>query len=337
MWLSIIIPLYNCAPYIGTCLDSILQQGLGEDEYEVVVIDDGSTDNGAEVVNAYSAQHSNIRLVQQEKGGVSAARNRGIDEAHGEYIEFIDADDRLLPNGIRTLRDSYLGDGQYPDMITMGMYTVDRYYDAEKYEHIAPHRMFFEGTLRDFGMQHPFGWSSVSRIIKRTTLLESGVRFQPFIISEDVFFVLQLFKALPHATMRATDLNFYRYTVRKGSAVNTRTPRHSSCVVDGYIRLYQIVGRMRDESIYPAERFSGDMRHFQSDTIIRLLTSHFNLAGIRLLLAQAYDNGLFPMLSAKGRWGKIVNCFAGHPFMTWLASLPMSVFYPIIKPWIRRN
>ena len=50
MWLSIIIPLYNCAPYIGTCLDSILQQGLAEYEYEVIVVDDGSTDGGADLV-----------------------------------------------------------------------------------------------------------------------------------------------------------------------------------------------------------------------------------------------------------------------------------------------
>ena len=137
MWLSIIIPLYNCAPYIGTCLDSILQQGLAADEYEVVVIDDGSTDGGGDLVERdYCQRHPQIRLVRQSNGGAAAARNRGISEARGEYIEFVDADDRLLPGGIATLRDAYLSDGRRPDMVSMGMYTVDRYYDPARFEHI---------------------------------------------------------------------------------------------------------------------------------------------------------------------------------------------------------
>ena len=337
MWLSIIIPLYNCAPYIGTCFDSILQQGLGEEEYEVVVVDDGSTDGGDEVVRGYARQHPNIRLVSQENGGVSAARNRGISEARGEYIEFVDADDRLLPGGIATLRDSYLSDSKRPDMISMGMYTVDRYYDAKRYEHIAPHRILFEGTFLDYGQKHSFGWSSVSRIIKRQTLVESGVRFKPYSISEDVLFMMELFQALPKATLCVTNLDFYRYTVRKGSAVNTRTRSHSVRVVDGYINLNDIVGKMRDHSIYPAKRFDNDLLHFQCATFVRLMTSHMHLSDIRTLLAKANADGLYPMRPDTGRFAKIVNWLARHPHTAWLMSLPMSFLYPIVKPWIRRN
>ena len=336
MWLSIIIPLYNCAPYIGTCLDSILQQGLAADEYEVVVIDDGSTDGGAEVVNAYSAQHPNIRLVQQENGGVAAARNRGISEARGEYIEFVDADDRLLPGGIATLRDCYLNDGR-PDMVSMGMYTVDRYYDPARFEHINDHRTLFRGTFLDFAQQHSFGWSSVSRIIKRQTLLDSGVRFKGYAISEDVLFIMSLFEALPHATIVATNLSFYRYMVREGSALTNTSRDHNLRAINGYIDLFGIVSRMRDRSVYPKERFAGDLFQFQRASFIRLVTSHMRLADVRTLLAKAHEAGLFPLPDASGRFECAVNWFSTRPFAAWLTSLPLRYLYPIVKPWIRRN
>lgn len=97
MFLSFIIPLYNAARFISVALDSIYQNSLDENEYEVVVIDDGSTDNGAEVVKKYAEGHRNLRLLQQPNKGASAARNRGIEEARGLYVWFVDADDRINP------------------------------------------------------------------------------------------------------------------------------------------------------------------------------------------------------------------------------------------------
>ena len=93
LWLSYIIPLYNCGAYIGAFLNSVLAQGLEADEYEVIVVNDGSTDDGGEIVAQYCREHSNFQLIEKENGGVSSARNRGIDEARGEYIYFMDADD----------------------------------------------------------------------------------------------------------------------------------------------------------------------------------------------------------------------------------------------------
>ena len=338
MWLSIIIPLYNCAPYIGTCLDSILQQGLAADEYEVVVIDDGSTDGGGDLVERdYCQQHPQIRLVRQDNGGAAAARNRGISEARGEYIEFVDADDRLLPGGIATLRDAYLADGRRPDMVSIGMYTVDRYYDPANFEHINDYRTLFEGTFLDFGHQFQFGWSSVSRIIKRQTLLDSGVRFKGYAISEDVLFVMSLFEALPQATIIATNLSFYRYMVREGSALTNTGRNHNLRAINGYIDLFGIVSRMRDRSVYPKERFEGDLFQFRRASFIRMVTSHLRLSDVRTLLAKAHEAGLFPLPEAPGRFERAVNRLTPHPLATWLVSLPLRYIYPIVKPWIRRN
>lgn len=93
--LSYIIPLYNTEDYILRCLRSLLDQGFNPDEYEIVVVDDGSTDGGRALVQSFAADHPQVRLICQQNAGVSAARNAAIDAARGRYLQFVDSDDYL--------------------------------------------------------------------------------------------------------------------------------------------------------------------------------------------------------------------------------------------------
>lgn len=88
---SIIIPVYNVAPYLGKCIDSILKQNYKG--YEVLLIDDGSTDESGSICDDYEEMDRRVRVVHQMNCGLSAARNRGIEDAQGEYIIFLDSDD----------------------------------------------------------------------------------------------------------------------------------------------------------------------------------------------------------------------------------------------------
>ena len=93
--LSFVIPLYNCEKYIIACLDSICRSNLEEAIYEIIVVDDGSRDHSLSFALDYAAQHANIKVITQNNAGASTARNRGLSEAVGRYIWFVDADDRV--------------------------------------------------------------------------------------------------------------------------------------------------------------------------------------------------------------------------------------------------
>lgn len=94
--ISVIIPVYNTKQYLQSCLDSILAQTYTD--LEILFIDDGSTDGSSELLDAFGAQDGRIRVIHQKNGGVCAARNRGIQEARGDYLSFIDSDDTLEPD-----------------------------------------------------------------------------------------------------------------------------------------------------------------------------------------------------------------------------------------------
>lgn len=104
MKVSIVIPVYNKSEYISPCLESLLQQDF--DSFEIIAVDDGSTDDSGRICDEKAAQDARIRVIHTENGGVTAARKKGVEQAQGKCIMFVDADDRLLPGAIKTLYDA---------------------------------------------------------------------------------------------------------------------------------------------------------------------------------------------------------------------------------------
>ena len=103
MKLSVVIPLYNKEKYIDRCLKSLLTQDVSLNEYEIVIVDDGSTDTGSFICKGYMEKYSNIHFFSQENAGPSAARNRGLEATNGDYIYFLDADDYIAKNVLTSI------------------------------------------------------------------------------------------------------------------------------------------------------------------------------------------------------------------------------------------
>ena len=103
---SIIIPVYNVAPYLGECLDSVLAQTISN--WEAICVDDGSTDGCGIVLDEYAAKDGRFRVIHQANGGVSAARNAALDMARGEWLSFLDADDWIEDSYLKDLHEAAL-------------------------------------------------------------------------------------------------------------------------------------------------------------------------------------------------------------------------------------
>lgn len=101
--LSIIVPVYNVEKWLLRCLNSLYNQNISEDEFEVIVVNDGSPDNSLQIANDFARTHINVVVVSRENGGLAAARNTGIEAATGKYVWFVDSDDHVERNCIGTL------------------------------------------------------------------------------------------------------------------------------------------------------------------------------------------------------------------------------------------
>ncbi len=177
--ISIIVPVYNVEKYLTQCLDSLLDQGLSAEEYEIICINDGSKDCSLKILQEYESKHSNIVVIDKENGGVSSARNAGIERAKGEYIWFIDADDwiarKCLGDLVKILKD------KSPSWLLVKICLVQ-----EENEYI-----FSTGMLDELntGTEFPKSGSIVGTIAKRKIIDDNDIRFRmDFMYGEDSLF-----------------------------------------------------------------------------------------------------------------------------------------------------
>lgn len=131
MRLSIIVPIYKVENYLHKCVDSLLQQDLSPEEYEIILVDDGSPDGCGAICDNYASQYCNIKVIHRPNGGLSAARNSGINDAQGDYVQFVDSDDYLEPSVLKTLIEKM--DADHLDILRFNYQNVN-----ERYEVFAP-------------------------------------------------------------------------------------------------------------------------------------------------------------------------------------------------------
>lgn len=221
MRFSIIIPAYNAEAYLQRCLDSIFSQEF--DDYEVIVINDGSTDRTAALLEEYSSIHPNLQVLTQSNHGMSTARNRGIDKAKGEYILFVDSDDRLCPDALATLAPHLNGE----DIICFGtqIYNESRgiYTDnpIQPTTTIPGWDYFNLYRLKSTPVHFVCIWQ---RVYRRGFLKENSLHFVDGLRrAEDDLFTTMAF--LSAKQVKSIAGCFYIYTVRQGSITRSSDPK----------------------------------------------------------------------------------------------------------------
>ena len=191
---SFIIPVYNCENYLAACVESILAAGC--DDCEVILVNDGSTDGSHMVCDELAGNHSQVRVIHKKNGGVSTARNAGIDAARGEYLVFVDGDDTLDPEKLKAMMDSFQESAA--DLAIFGI-SFDFYKNGTCYrtdELYYPH----DGILTASQWQNSFAElyganavsSSCTKVFRRKLLEEHRIRFsEKMFLYEDFEFVLR--------------------------------------------------------------------------------------------------------------------------------------------------
>ena len=194
MKLSIIVPVFNVEEYIRPCLESILRQGLDNDCFEIIIINDGTPDKSMEVISDIIETHQNIQVINQENQGLSIARNNGLEKASGEYILFVDSDDLLIDNCVPFLLDKAIS--SKADLIVADFMKKN----DEEIENLGKtfkqkdgetkERTGTELFLYDLYPYHCYIWRTIYR---RDFLNQNNLRFIPHIIFEDIPFTHQCY------------------------------------------------------------------------------------------------------------------------------------------------
>ena len=189
--LSIIIPVYNVEKYLRRCLDSVMSQSFRD--YELLLVDDGSSDSYGAICDEYAVRDERIRVFHKTNGGVSSARNVGLEHAKGEWIYFVDADDEVLPCGLQALVS---GIQDNVDVVMGGLQKCDEegntIYEMEKGLEFLSKK---DGILINYGASKVcvgnWGWMTI-RLFRNSIIREHQLHFDPDVVyNEDELFIVR--------------------------------------------------------------------------------------------------------------------------------------------------
>lgn len=233
--ITIIIPVYKVEQYIRQCLDSIFAQTFVD--WECLLIDDGSPDNSGVICDDYAKKDSRFRVIHKENGGVSSARNIGLDYAKGELISFIDSDDtvnnQFLSYLLELLGDNDIASGGYNKLHRSELKDQD-------FDYKSIMKLTIKESIVDFYRPYNYKFNAyiVDKIFKRSIIDENKIRFREDIhIKEDGLFLMQyLVHCKGCCNLSMTPI--YNYITTEGSAMNSLSSNYNPKIVDSlYARI----------------------------------------------------------------------------------------------------
>lgn len=222
---SVIVPVLNAGEYLQTCIESIMKQKYGV--FEILLIDNGSTDGSREICERYAKEHENIRVLYQQEKGVSAARNMGIEEAQGEYLVFVDADDYVLGEEALELMAGSLEQsgadiavGHYIRLWNGKMFPADSHGSIQMADRDSS-KFWFEGFFS--GGVLSYVWCKMYRL---SFLKKHMIRFGGYNYAEDKMFNFICYVC----GAKYSFVEKFIYVYRKNDDSVSNTYREDSCV-----------------------------------------------------------------------------------------------------------
>lgn len=212
--LSIIIPVYNVERYIRDCLESIFKQGLSDNVFEIILVNDGTPDNSIGVISDFVDDHDNVIVLNQKNQGVSIARNAGLEKSQGKYVYFMDPDDLLVDDALSILLPKAI-----ESSVDVLMTDHRRFNDGDDYESLIHVTQQYSGCkktgeqayIEDLSPYECYIWKM---IIKRSFLYEKNIFFKPFGYEDTLFCQECLIQA---RNVIKADLFLCAYRLRSGS------------------------------------------------------------------------------------------------------------------------
>lgn len=295
---SVIVPVYNVEKFLSTCLDSLLNQGLGTDEYEIILVNDGSKDGSLSICEKYREIYSNITVYSQENQGVSKARNFGLSKARGKWVMFVDSDDFICKNSLRYLLDHYCSE-EFDGIRFWTRIRSDAKFDRE---------MSCEGEVRFIGTGYEFienfGLDTfcISYVYKRSFLTRNNIHFSPYRIGEDFLFASQFLLANPRIC--STSSIAYQYLIHPGSASTSRDKVHARrCAYDHLEVNKVLINQLNNIKQLLPKVFEKGKETIQGKLLLifsRILSSDINSKEFRQIIKEQKEIGIIPLSGLEG-------------------------------------
>ncbi len=203
--ISVIIPAYNLEDHLGEMLESLAHQSF--EDYEAIIVDDGSEDDSSSVALRFVARDSRFRLVRQENQGVSEARNRGLDEATGKYLIFFDGDDYVYEHALEKMHDAIVR-----DKCDMAVGIMETFSDGKAEVNKASERLAGKKHIAPRDVAFIKTWSQCNKMYRRDFITKNGIRFIRARAAEDGHFLYQVLSKKPKIC--GCDALIYRYIRR---------------------------------------------------------------------------------------------------------------------------
>ena len=214
---SVIIPVYNCAQYLPEAIDSVVDQTIGFDKIQVILVNDGSPDNSDEVCREYQAKYpENIIYLKQPNAGVSVSRNRGIEHSTGVYVNFLDSDDKWQPDAFAKANRMF---NKHPEIDVIGVRI--HCFEATDVYHPLDFKFDRDKVIDIFNEYNHIQLSSAAAFFRRSVL--NGIRFDTSVrFSEDAKLVTSVLLDNPKMGILASTEYMYRKRATNDSAVQSK-------------------------------------------------------------------------------------------------------------------